>query len=76
MSLKPQPAKKIIRLLSTLGFTIARKRGSHVVMKHCDGRIAVIPVHAKEEIGTGLLMKIVKDTGLSKEEFIRLLKEV
>lgn len=53
MSLKPQPAKKIIKLLSTLGFVIVRKRGSHAVMKHSDGRITVIPVHAGEDISRG-----------------------
>jgi predicted RNA binding protein YcfA (HicA-like mRNA interferase family) len=36
MSLKPQSAKKIIKALSTLGFKIVRKRGSHVVLKHAD----------------------------------------
>jgi predicted RNA binding protein YcfA (HicA-like mRNA interferase family) len=75
MSLKPQPAKKIIKALSVLGFLVVRKRGSHVVMKHSDGRITVIPVHAGEEISIGLLMKIIKDTGLSREEFMKLLKE-
>jgi len=76
MSLKPQSAKKIIKALSTLGFKIVRKRGSHVVLKHTDGRLTVVPVHAGEEIGTGLLYKIIKDTGLSKEEFIKLLETV
>jgi predicted RNA binding protein YcfA (HicA-like mRNA interferase family) len=75
MSLRPQPAKKVIKVLSVLGFSAVRKRGSHVVMKHSDGRITVIPVHAREEISVGLLMKIIKDTGLSKEEFIKLLQE-
>jgi predicted RNA binding protein YcfA (HicA-like mRNA interferase family) len=76
MSLKPQSAKKIIKTLSALGFKIVRKRGSHVVLKHNDGRLTVVPVHAGEEIGTGLLNKIIKDTGLSKEEFIKLLETV
>ena len=75
MSLRPQPAKKIIKALSVVGFMVVRKRGSHVVMKHSDGRITVVPVHSGEEIGTGLLMKIIKDTGLSREEFMKLLKE-
>jgi predicted RNA binding protein YcfA (HicA-like mRNA interferase family) len=74
MSLKPQSAKKIIKALSTLGFKIVRKRGSHVVLKHADGRLTVVPVHSGEEIGTGLLNKIIKDTGLSKEGFIKLLE--
>jgi predicted RNA binding protein YcfA (HicA-like mRNA interferase family) len=76
MSLKPQPAKKVIKLLSTLGFEIVRKRGSHVVMKHPDGRITVVPVHSGEDISRGLLMKIVEDTRLSREEFLKLLKQV
>ena len=76
MSLKPQSAKKIIKVLSKLGFKTVRKRGSHVVLKHSDGRLTVVPVHAGEEIGRGLLNKIIKDTGLSKEEFIKLLQTV
>jgi predicted RNA binding protein YcfA (HicA-like mRNA interferase family) len=76
MSLKPQSAKKIIKALSTLGFKIMRKRGSHVVLKHSDGRLTVVPVHAGEKIGAGLLNKIIKDTGLSREEFIKLLETV
>jgi predicted RNA binding protein YcfA (HicA-like mRNA interferase family) len=76
MSLKPQSAKKIIKILSALGFRIVRKRGSHVVMKHSDGRITVVPAHPGEEIGTGLLLKTIKDTGLSRAEFIKMLEEV
>jgi predicted RNA binding protein YcfA (HicA-like mRNA interferase family) len=73
MSLKPQPANKVIKALSKMGFKIARKHGSHVVLKHPDGRLTVVPVHSGEEIGSGLLMKIIKDTGISKEEFMELL---
>ena len=73
MSLKPQPAKKIIRVLTKIGFKIVRTHGSHVILKHPDGRLTVAPVHAGEEIGSGLLSKIIKDTGLSKEEFMKLL---
>jgi len=73
MSLKPQPAQKVIKALSKLGFKIVRKHGSHVVLKHPDGRLTVVPVHPGEEIGIGLLNKIIKDTGLSKEEFLAVL---
>lgn len=52
-----------------------RQRGSHVILKHDDGRLTVIPVHRGEEIGRGLLSKIIKDTGLTKEEFLKLLEE-
>jgi len=59
-----------------LDFKIIRKRGSHIVMKHADGRLTVVPVHAGEGIGIGLLNKIIKDTGLTKEEFVELLETV
>ena len=41
----------LISILKKIGFTIDRQRGSHVFMKHPDGRATVIPIHAKETIG-------------------------
>ena len=76
MSLRPLPSRKVIKVLSVLGFRIVRRRGSHVVLKHPDGRITVVPVHAGEKIGIGLLLKIIKDAKLSKEEFLKLLEKV
>ncbi len=70
MSLKPLPARKVLKILNNLGFKIIRQRGSHVILKHSDGRITVVPIHSKEEIGPGLLLKIIKDAKLSKEEFL------
>jgi len=73
LSLRLQTSRKVIKALSNLGFIIARKHGSHVVMKHADGRITVIPVHPREDIGIGLLLKIIKDAKVDREEFIKLL---
>lgn len=75
MSLRPISAEKLIKLLIRAGFKPVRQRGSHVILKHDDGRLTVIPVHRGEEIGRGLLSKIIKDTGLTKEEFLKLLEE-
>jgi predicted RNA binding protein YcfA (HicA-like mRNA interferase family) len=75
VSLKPLPARKVLKILSVLGFKIVRKRGSHVVLKHSDGRITVVPVHATENIGLGLLLKIIKDAKLTKEEFLKLIEK-
>jgi len=69
------PARKVLKILSVLGFKIVRKRGSHVVLKHSDGRITVVPVHATENIGPGLLLKIIKDAKLTKEEFLKLIEK-
>mgnify|MGYP001611484066 FL=1 len=52
----------------------SHQHGSHAVYKHADGRVTTIPVHSTEEIGPGLLTKIIKkDLGLSREEFEKLL---
>ena len=75
MSLRPLPADKVIKVLVKIGFKPVRQRGSHVILKRDDGRVTVIPVHRGEEIGRGLLSKIIKDAGLTKEEFLKLLEE-
>lgn len=76
MSLKPLPARKVIAILVKIGFKVVRQRGSHAVLKHSDGRITVVPVHPEEKIGRGLLLKIIKDAKLTKEQFLKLLEEV
>ena len=63
----------MIKALSSVGFEVVRKHGSHVVLKHPDGRITVVPVHVREDIGAGLLLKIVKDAKMERDEFLRLL---
>jgi predicted RNA binding protein YcfA (HicA-like mRNA interferase family) len=70
----PLPAKKVIRALEKCGFIKVRQKGSHLIMRHPDGRMTVVPVHAGENIGPGLLLQIIKDTKLSKEEFEDLCK--
>ena len=54
--------KKLIGALKRLGFEVVRSKGSHHFLRHSDGRATVIPVHAGETIGRGLLAKILKDT--------------
>jgi len=75
LSLYPVSARKILKILAEAGFKVVRKRGSHVVLKHSDGRITVVPVHAGEKIGPGLLLKIIKDAKLTRKEFLSLLEK-
>lgn len=75
MNLRPIPAKKVIKLLKKIGFEVVRQRGSHVILKHPDGRVTVVPVHSGEDIGRGLLSKIIKDTKITREQFLKVLEE-
>ncbi len=63
----------VIRSLRKVGFEVVRQRGSHVIMKHPDGRGTVVPIHSGETIGVGLLSKIQKDIEIDREAFIGLL---
>ena len=38
-------AREVIRILEQMGFEIVRQRGSHVRLKHEDGRVVTVPVH-------------------------------
>ncbi len=72
----PLPIVNSRQLISTLertGFEIVRQRGSHVRLKHPDGRVVTVPLHSGSDIGRGLLRKILRDSELSREEFIELL---
>ena len=72
----PLPIVNSRQLISTLertGFEIVRQRGSHVRLKHPDGRVVTVPLHSGRDIGRGLLRKILRDAKLSREEFIELL---
>jgi len=41
--------------------------------RHPDGRTATVPFHKGEDIGRGLLNKILDDIEICKEEFIKYL---
>ena len=70
---EPVKAGKIIKILDYLGFVSVHQKGSHLIMKHVDGRIAVIPIHSDEEIGRGILQEIIQGAKITREEFIDLL---
>ena len=44
-------------------------RGSHVRLRHPDGRVTTVPVHPGETLRPGTLLAILKDVGWSKETY-------
>lgn len=69
-------AEDLEKLLYHVGFIRKRQKGSHVFFQHSDGRATVVPFHAGEDIGRGLLRKILRDIGMEPEGFINILKEI
>ena len=59
-----------VRALERLGFVVARQRGSHIVMRR--GSVGcVVPNH--RELKTGTLAGVLKQAGVSVEEFTNVL---
>ena len=52
-----------------MGFQSIRQKGSHVFMRHPDGRTAIIAVHPGEDIGKGMIRKIINDAKITREEW-------
>jgi predicted RNA binding protein YcfA (HicA-like mRNA interferase family) len=59
-------------VLEKLGFAFIRQSGSHAIYRHSDGRWTTVPIHKGRDLGKGILGKILKDAGLTVDEFERL----
>ena len=65
--------RRLIKTLRKLGFEVIRRKGGHNFLQHSDGRCTVVPVHAGETIGCGLLSQIIRDCEITVEELKKFL---
>ena len=65
--LKPQ---EVIRILERLGFIVIRQKGSHIQLRHQDGRGTTVPMHKGRDISPRLLRKIASDIRLEVEQLL------
>ena len=70
--LSPINSKELIGILQKLGFEKVHQKGSHIRLKHPDGRRTTVPIHSGEKVGVGLLRKILRDSGISRSDFDKL----
>ncbi|MGC8939277.1 MAG: type II toxin-antitoxin system HicA family toxin [Candidatus Bathyarchaeia archaeon] len=77
--LPPLSGRKVVKALSKAGFEIVGRKGSHVRLKKktpaktpTKTYIVIVPMHP--EIKKGTLKSIIRQSGLSPEEFLKLLK--
>lgn len=68
--LHPVRAREIIRFLEYLGFEQVRQKGSHKFFRHPDGRTVTVPEHRGEDLGRGILAKILRDAESSPARFL------
>jgi len=67
--LRPAKPQEVQRILEKLGFQHIRQSGSHAVYRHPDGRWVTVPLHPGKDVAKGTLRKVIKDMGITVEEF-------
>jgi len=66
-------AREVVRAFEQLGYERDRQRGSHIVLRHRDPphRRLVVPDH--RPVAKGTLRALIREAGLTVDEFIALL---
>jgi len=65
---------KLVRVLKKKGFVLNRVNGSHHILIHPQKQITIsVPIHKGKTLGRGITIAIIKDSGLTIEEFLKLL---
>ena len=73
MSLLPQiSGRECVKALEQIGFYLKRRQGSHMVLRR-DDPFAQVVVPDHKELDRGTLRAIIRQAGLSVDEFARLL---
>ena len=63
--------REVVKALRKAGFKVERQKGSHLILAKNE-LIVSVPKH--EQLKRGLLMAIIEEAGLTKNEFLSLLK--
>jgi mRNA interferase HicA len=72
MRLPSMTPKKFVRTIKQTGFVEKRQVGSHLSLENAEGRTIVVPMHNRE-LKRGMLMALIKDAGLTQDEFMKFL---
>lgn len=71
--LRVVPFRELRKVAEAAGYLWVRREGSHNVFRSATGQVVVIPDHGSQVIVRPLLRKIIRDLGLSVDEYHRLL---
>jgi len=62
-------ARELQAVARKLGFQRTRQTGSHERWNHPDGRAVTIPLHSDKQIGPPLFFMILRQLGVSLDQF-------
>ena len=63
----------VVRVLTKAGFEVHHQKGSHIILKQTVAPFARLSVPNHKEIKRGLLLSLLRDAGLTREQFTSLL---
>ena len=67
-------SRKIIKALKSVDFEVTRQSGSHIILvRYADDKKFTVVVPNHDEIAKGTLLSIISQSGMTKEEFLKLL---
>ncbi len=69
MKLPSLSGRQTVKTLERLGFVETHRKGSHVKMKHADGRLIVFPFH--DEVDRFTLKGALRDADVALDEFLK-----
>jgi predicted RNA binding protein YcfA (HicA-like mRNA interferase family) len=62
---------EVVKAFRKVGYEVDHQTGSHIILRHSSGRRLSVPNH--RELGKGTLRALIREAGLSKEQFADLL---
>ncbi|MBS3105367.1 type II toxin-antitoxin system HicA family toxin [Candidatus Woesearchaeota archaeon] len=65
---------KVIKALAKAGYEVDHQTGSHIILRHKEAPHRRLTVPNHDEIAKGTLLAIIRQGGLTREEFLDLLK--
>jgi predicted RNA binding protein YcfA (HicA-like mRNA interferase family) len=75
LRLRVVPYRELRKVAEAAGFEWKRRVGSHNTFQDVTGRVVVIPDHGASDIARPLLRKIIRDLGLTIDEYNDLLDQ-
>ena len=69
MKLPLLSGRQVVAALERLGFAEVHRKGSHIKMRHSDGRTIVFPLHG--EVDRFTLRGALRDADIDLEEFLK-----
>jgi predicted RNA binding protein YcfA (HicA-like mRNA interferase family) len=62
----------VVKAFGHVGYAVDHQTGSHIILRHPSGRRLTVPKH--RELAKGTLRALIREAGLTKEEFSELLR--